>query len=204
MRALVRRQVCASTALKLHLPPKKTTGIQRNPLKAWIGEVLKCIVLKSYFFWFLVWVWACTPRRYLRNPTLLRDSQGFSGFWRVARVSEVSWVLIFSVRLFVQKCFLARIGSRTELSKHLLDGSAWNFSARLFCTSTFAKHLRILILVELEDVSACGTRKHVFLFHKKTRLLVPWEDMFLAPQEGMSSASTRRDFLLNKNTRLLV
>ena len=53
------------------------------------------------------------------------------------------------------------------------------------------------LLVAQEDLSPCGTRRHVFLWHNRTRLLVA--------QEDMSSCGTRRHvFLCHKKTFLLV
>ena len=72
------------------------------------------------------------------------------------------------------KCFLARIGSRTELSKHLLDGSAWNFSARLFCTSTFSKNHRISTIRLQMRAPDASTRSGTELVRHRISLPLQW------------------------------
>ena len=61
----------------------------------------------------------------------------------------------------------------------------------------FLCHKKTRLLVAQEDTSSCGTRRHVFLWDKKTCVLVP--------QEELSSCATRkRVFLWHKKTGLLV
>ena len=49
------------------------------------------------------------------------------------------------------------------------------------------------LLVPQEDMFYCGTRRHVFLCHKKTCILVAQTESLLVPQENMSSSPKNRN-----------
>ena len=60
-------------------------------------------------------------------------------------------------------------------------------------------------LVEQEDMSSCWTRRHVFLFNMKTCFPAQQEHMFSCSTRRHGSRSTRRHaFSLNKRARPLV
>jgi len=57
------------------------------------------------------------------------------------------------------------------------------------------------LLVGQEDMTSCLTRRHVFLFNKKTSVRVEQEEKtcLLVQQEDISSCSTKRHVFFFKN-----